>query len=348
MKKCIVLLENDKVLENKPIKIALIGAGSIGSLFGGYLASVDSGKHDTEVVLFCRKDHAHAVKKNGLILHDESSTIKIKNIKVFENIKQFQEQSGASTDKIFNFLFLTTKTYDIESALTEYKELVDLCGKLVILQNGIGNEDLAKLWCSEKKIFRIVTTNGALIDNPGHVVHTGKGITKLGHPFLKDISLKGDEIREIYEDLTLLSELLNSAGLETILVEDIIKECWEKILINVGINALGALTRLNNGKLLMIVGLKSLMGKIVQEAEQVAKLKNIKLSDKNFVSLTWNVAEKTAENKNSMLQDVLKGKKTEIDFINGKIVSIARALGVKAPLNELLTYLIKGLELSLD
>ena len=72
------------------------------------------------------------------------------------------------------------------------------------------------------------------------------------------------------------------------------------------------------------------------------------LSNADYLGIMYDVAEKTSENKNSMLQDVLKGKNTEIDYINGKIVKYAQELGIKVPINETLTYLIKGLEQSLN
>ena len=88
------------------------------------------------------------------------------------------------------------------------------------------------------------------------------------------------------------------------------------------------------------------MGITVEEALKVAKLKEITLSDRDYVDLMYSVAEKTYDNKNSMLQDILKAKPTEIDFLNGRIVEIAKDIGIKVPINELLTFLIKGLERS--
>jgi 2-dehydropantoate 2-reductase len=88
------------------------------------------------------------------------------------------------------------------------------------------------------------------------------------------------------------------------------------------------------------------MGIAVEEALEVAKLKEINLSDRDYVDLMYSVAEKTYDNKNSMLQDILKNKPTEIDFLNGKIVELAKEIGTKVPINELLTFLIKGLERS--
>ena len=99
-------------------------------------------------------------------------------------------------------------------------------------------------------------------------------------------------------------------------------------------------------KLLQDENLKRLMGDAVMEAVKVAELKQIKLSKKDYAASAFDVAEKTSDNKNSMLQDVLKGKKTEIDFINGRIVEYARDLNIKVPINTLLTYLVKGVERS--
>ena len=141
--------------------------------------------------------------------------------------------------------------------------------------------------------------------------------------------------------------MLDIASLNTIIVDDIIRECWEKAFINIGINAFGALTRLKNGQLLEINGLKELMAEAISESLLVAKQKGIQLSDKDYISLTYEIAQKTAENKNSMLQDILKGKNTEIDFLNGIIVEQAKELGISVPINELLTQLIKGLERSI-
>lgn len=328
------------------IRIGFIGAGSIGSLFGGYLASIKSDIYSTEVILFCRKNHAEAINENGLVMYNGEAILEIKNIKAFENLDEFKEFFLKESKFAFDFIFLSTKTYDIETALSQYNKLVDKCKRLVILQNGIGNEEIVSKYCYENKIIRIVTSNGALLEKPGHVIHTGKGFIKIGFPFYNALNVQDGEDEIAKLELRLLYDLLNYAGLDAIMVDDIIKECWEKIFVNIGINAFGALTRLKNGKLLENEGLKYLMGEAVKEAVEVAKRKNINLPKKDFIALTYDVAEKTSENKNSMLQDVLKGKKTEVDFINGRILKYAKELDINTPINKLLTYLVKGLEQS--
>lgn len=326
------------------LKIGFIGAGSIGSLFGGYIADNGSDIYSIEVIFFCMKAHADAVNKNGLKLYRDQQIKVIKNIKAYEDEKNFEEKRKQDSYLGFDFIFLTTKAYDIESAVFQYKKLIEASKYLVILQNGIGNEDIAGKYCDKTKIIRVVTTNGALLDNPGHLHHTGEGITKIGFPFLNKLSLETRELEQSESDLILLRDILSSSGLKTIIVKDIIKECWEKVFVNIGINAVGALTRLPNGKLLEIEGLKYIMAEAIREAIEVAKMKNIKLPEKDYISITYDVAKETAENKNSMLQDILNGQATEIDFINGRILNYATELSIKVPYNELLTYLIRGLE----
>jgi 2-dehydropantoate 2-reductase len=242
-------------------------------------------------------------------------------------------------------MFLTTKAYDIKKALLEYEALLKDTEWLVILQNGIGNEVLVEKYIPKEKIIRLLTSNGALLYAPGKVKHTGSGYTKIGFPFIKK-GEKSAKSNESFKNLNLLKELLTNSGFKTTLSDDIIRDSWEKVFVNIGINPFGALTRLRNGQLLENKKIKALMGDAVEEAVKIARLKHINLSEQDFKALTYDVAKKTAENKNSMLQDVLKGKKTEIDFMNKKIMKYADELGVEVPINRTLSYLVKALELS--
>lgn len=327
-------------MTNRNLKIGIIGAGSIGSLFGGYLASLKTSQFSIEMTFFCRDLHAKAINKDGLKLENKNGILRINAIKAYEKPGEFDDQDS------FDFLFLSTKTYDIQNVLENYKSLVEKCKWLVILQNGLGNEDIIKEFCAKEKIIRIITSNGALLKEPGHVIHTGKGYTKMGFPFFESINADNELLKIAQSKLKVLKKLLDLSGLETKIYDDIIKEIWEKVFVNIGINAFGAITRLNNGELLGDENLKDLMGEAVMEAVKIAELKQIKLSEKDYAASAYDVAEKTSDNKNSMLQDVLKGRKTEIDFINGRIVEYARGLGIKVPINALLTYLVKGVERS--
>jgi len=114
-------------MSKKKLRIGFIGAGSIGSLFGGYLASIKSEEYSVGVILFCRGKHAEAINNNGLILNVDQQIKEIRNIKAFESPDKFMGALFQESESTFDFLFLTTKTYDIERALTQYKKLIDSC-----------------------------------------------------------------------------------------------------------------------------------------------------------------------------------------------------------------------------
>ena len=327
----------------KKLRFGFIGAGSIGSLFGGLLASVKHKKYSFEIVFFCRKEHCQEIKKKGLEIQTRGEILKVSNIIAYDNLKQVEKMINDDPNYHFNFLFISTKTPDLEKSLIEFKNIIDSSFWVIILQNGIGNEDIVSQFCEKEKIIRIITSHGAFIKKPGHVYHAGSGFTKIGFSFIKSDNLKN---KSIYNVLELLRNLLNSSGLDTEIVDDINIYCWEKVLVNIGINALGAITRLKNGQLLENGMLKRLMKELVLEALTVANKKKIKLPHKDYGRIMYQVAEKTGNNLNSMLQDVLNKKITEIDFLNGRIVQFAEELNCNVPFNKIITFLIKGLEKS--
>lgn len=335
-----------KNLKRELLKIGFIGAGSIGSLFGAYLASVHSDEDPLEIIFFCRENHRDAINTRGLELSSENSNLLLANVKAYGSAEEFIEGCGVDNKYQFDYLFLTTKAYDSERAMVQYKELIDFSSWLIVLQNGVGNEEVVKKYCAEDKVIRIVTSHGALIEKPGKVRHTGLGFTKMGFVFLKPQMNNKKVYDQAFLKLFLLKTLLDSGGITTEFVDDIIECSWEKAFVNIGINAVGALTRLRNGELLENEYLKRYMGIAVKEALEVAKLKNIILPEIDYVNLMYSVAEKTYNNKNSMLQDILKNKPTEIEFLNGKIVEFAKEFKIYVPINELLTNLIKGVERS--
>jgi len=329
-------------MAQRQIRIAIIGAGSIGSLFGGYLAKNKSDQYQTEMFFFGRKEHIKMINENGLFLRKNDDISKITGIKGFTNPREYLEEKG---QKDVHFCFLTTKTYDIESTLKEFEEIVENTKWFVILQNGIGNEELVKEYVPKSKIIRAITSNGAFLAEPGLIEHTGEGFTKMGLAFHKNGNEnRGEDVAS--KAMKTLRDILIENGIEATISEDIIKACWEKIFVNIGINPFGALTRLRNGKLLKNKGIKLMMGEAVKEAVKVANHRGMDFSAEDFIELTYSVARKTENNINSMLQDILKGKQTEIDFINGKIVQYAEEMGISVPINMTLTHLIKGLEKS--
>ena len=295
-----------------------MGAGAIGSLFGGLLA-----EGGNDVVLIARESHVKAIKQDGLTIEGASGkhVVKVKAVTTPAHLKE-----------TFDLILLTVKAYDTRQAVTEAQTLMGNNSVLLCLQNGLGMEEIASEIVGRDRVLRGVTTNGALLKEPGLVIHTGKGETIIGE-------LK----RKITERAQKIAEAFSKAGLPTRATNNIEGTVWTKILINAGINPFGALTGMKNGELKMIPELKELMVETVIEGTNVAKKSDVKLEG-DPVSLMIKTAEMTAQNKNSMLQDIEKGKRIEIDFINGAISNLGKRRGIETPLNNLLTHLVKGLE----
>jgi 2-dehydropantoate 2-reductase len=145
-----------------------------------------------------------------------------------------------------------------------------------------------------------------------------------------------------------IRELFNKVGLETRISRDIKGLLWSKLIVNAGINPLTAITRLNNGRLTEFEGTRKIMREAVTEAVKVAKRKRIKLIYDDPLAKVEAVCEATAANVSSMLQDVLRKKRTEIDFINGVVVRLGQEIGIPTPTNSLLLELVKTVETSYD
>ncbi len=328
----------------KEIQICILGAGSIGSLFGGYLSSIKSTQFSIRMVFFGRSPHIDVINKHGLTIKSNFNEFIVSNIECYRNFEEYLKlQTNNENHLNFDYLFITTKSYDLESAVNQYLQLIQKCKLVVVLQNGVDNEDILRNYCEDEKITRAITSNGANLIEPGKVIHTGRGLTEIGYPF--ETTDEESKLRPILsEGIELLKDLLEMCSFETEIRNNIKESSWNKVFVNVGINAIGALTNLKNGELLKHEGLVRFMKKAVKEAVMVANKMGYRFNLDECLRNMLEVAKKTSENKNSMLQDIIKSKKTEIDYFNGKIIKNAQKFNLNAPINELLTNLIKGLE----
>ncbi len=300
------------------MKTVIIGSGAMGSLFGGLLALCGE-----EVWLFARRsEYVHAIEKNGLIIEEKGS---VRNINI--NITTDVASIGWA-----DLVILFVKTYQTEKAI---KDSLPLQGEKTIyltLQNGLGNEEIISKYIDQKNILLGITGHGATLIKPGHIRHAGWGKTFIGE-------LDG----KITSRANQISNMFRKAGIETEVSTNIHNLIWEKLLINVGINALTALTGLKNGQLLDHQETLRLMEGLVSEAVEVARGKGI-LIEGNMIEKVKAIAEITRENRSSMGQDFDYRRKTEIDAINGAIVREAKKLGISVPYNEVITDLVKVIE----
>lgn len=297
------------------MRIYVLGAGSIGSLFGGLLSRAG---HD--VVLIGREEHVNAVNERGLRIRGKG----IEELVVHP--KASTHAPGESPD----LLILSTKAYSTKTALECASSCIGENTWVLSIQNGLGNEDLALKYT--RNVLGGITTNGAAMERWGVVRWTGKGITRIG------IYPRGenDFVRDVVR-------AFNDAGIKTEASTNIIGWKWIKAIVNSAINPVGALLGVKNGYLLENEYLQGILVEVVREGCQVAQQLGVEFEE-HPIEVMIDTLERTRDNYNSMLQDIKRGKKTEIDYINGKIVEHAESIGLRAPMNELLVALIKGKE----
>jgi len=226
------------------------------------------------------------------------------------------------------------KTYDIEVAVSDVLVLEKEDTIFLTLQNGLGNEEALCRKIDRTKVMLGVTGHGATLAGLGHIRHAGCGKT-----------LIGELDHRITDRMSRIAQTFCEAGIETEVSLNIHDHVWRKLLANVGINALTALTGFKNGQLLDYPETVRLMEKLVMEASEVARRKGVHLEG-DPIEKVRKVIEATQENRSSMGQDFDHRQKTEIDAINGAVVREAQRLGIPAPFNQAVTELVKAIEKS--
>lgn len=295
------------------MRICVFGAGSLGSAVGGMLAE----KH--EVSLIGRRQHVEAINKKGLALQgDLRRTVRV---------PAFTELSHVDPPEL---LLITTKAYDTRNAIAECRRWATGRSAVLTLQNGIGNLELLTEW-KGRKAFGATTTLGATLVSPGRVRVSGLGMTAVGSP--------ADP-----ESAKLIVSAFVESGIPAAYSADIAADIWSKAIVSACINPVTAILRVPNGALLQSKAVSRLLREISVECERIARAERIILSHIPVYPHVRSVARKTAGNLSSMLQDVMKGKRTEVDEINGAIWSLSQKHGLDAPLNRAMTSMVTALE----
>ncbi|MFW9905834.1 MAG: ketopantoate reductase family protein [Candidatus Thorarchaeota archaeon] len=301
------------------MNIAVFGAGSIGSLFAGRIAH--SG---FDIAVVGRNPHVTEINKKGL--------------RVIEDQEEFVTHFPAAT----NFppdseppeaIFVTTKAYDNEAVADGLSGKISNEVPIFILQNGMGNEEVFRLRFPQNPIFRAITTEAAELIYPGIVKHVAFGKTSFG-------VITGEE--NGYSPR--LQTIMRNSGFNTKKTTKIQLKMWQKVITNATICPLGALLHVPNGKILEKPSINQIFNAILEEGIAVAKQNLFDVDFSQTRDFILRVMEKTKNNKCSMLQDIERGRKTEIDYMNGFIVRESRRLGLKAPVNAAIADLIRHLE----
>ena len=297
------------------MKVGIIGAGAMGSLFSTFFSKAEISHSIFEI----DKNIVKTIKK-GLTL------IQGKEIEKFYPVIDSNPSILSDADIIFVFV----KSYSTEDAIKSVEPHIKKDSIIVSIQNGIGNFEAIKKFIKLKQIVYGVTTYGAAKENPSTVRFGGAGTIEFGG--------------KSKEAINRLSSILTLAGLNFSVTETPEKSVWQKALINAGINPIASILNITNGEIVNNEFSKKLQENILREGVAAAKIARIKIIEDEIITTTADVCINTSANRCSMLQDIKAQRRTEIDFINGKIIEHAAKEKTKVPFNESVYYLIKAIE----
>lgn len=291
------------------MQILILGAGAIGSVYGAKLSKF----HD--VTLIGSAAHVSAIQRDGLVMRGHTTgTLRLP---AFTSVPSIAPGT---------LILLTTKVNNNVAAVAPIVEMLPSNVTIVCVQNGLCSEDLVKnLVGSRALVLRAITQVGGVLVEPGVVDNTVVGYTLL----------------ESHEQTPAIAAVLTEAGLDGRIIPDIKKEVWRKAIFNCVINPTTALIGSEVGGIVdpQLNGLKQ---QIIDECLAVAKADGVTF-DEDFVALIDRVFA-GARTIASMRQDLMKGRRTEIDHMNGAVADLGRKFGIATPVNAAMATMIRYLE----
>ena len=320
---------------NNPGRFIIYGAGAIGSIFGGMLARAGH-----RVTLVGRDPHMAAVRTKGLVMDGLLGTCLVKDLETFTRL------SGVTDTSPVTAVFISVKSNGTADAIRDLSQsgLVGVDTLVVSLQNGLGNlEQIREAFGTDRSLGGRVIF-GAQVLEPGHV-HVSVWADKviIGGPHGEHQPSSTTPARASASRS--LAQTLTMSGIQTEFDSNIEAALWGKVLYNVGLNPLSALLEVPYGVLGKEESARVLLIQLISEAFHVAS---------SEVDLPWPSADQylehffssllpsTESHLSSMLQDLNRGRETEIDAINGQVIQRAERLGLAVPVNRVICDLIKA------
>ena len=303
----------------KDTKVAVLGAGAMGCLFGGLMAE----KGLDVVLIDVWKDHVDAINKNGLKMdgHGGDRFIKIK------------ATTDPSTLKPVDAIIIMCKATALKKALTSSKNIIGDKTMLMSFQNGIGHEAIMQEIAGKNKVLGGTTTQASNIVGPGHIKNHGSLPSWIGE-------YEGGMSDRVSD----LAETFTAHNLETIAVADIKKRKWMKLFALTAIGPLSSVFNLHHTDLYITNKnqkvSRSLGKQIILETRAVAKADGVDVTEDECLEMFNKIVDSKQTNKSSMCFDILNKRKTEIEFINGAVAKIGKSHGIKTPMNDLMYNMI--------
>jgi 2-dehydropantoate 2-reductase len=303
------------------MKIAIIGAGAMGCAIGALLHKAGN---DVTLVDVSRAT-IEAINDNGLRIDDKAGNA--------ETVMMRATDDPASVG-VVDLAIVFVKCYHTEAAVKNAAPNIGNETIVLSLQNGWGNGPRIASIIGEEKLLLGVCYHSATVLAPGHILHAGRGPSFMGE-------LRGG----MSERLQHVAATFNQAGIEVTATENVLKEIWSKLALNVATLPTSASLRLFAPQLLDTAEMQNLMRELLKEVVAVAHAQNIPLDfEERWESITGLLAKLAPTTKGSMAQDVENARRTEIDVMSGAIVEAGARFGIPTPYNNTMLWMMKAVE----
>ncbi len=300
------------------MRVVILGTGALGCVFAARLAD-----HAEVWMLGTWGEALLAVQRNGVRVEEPDGAIRQAFI---------HATSDPAAVRSADIALVLVKSYQTPRAAAWASQVLAPDGLAVTLQNGLDNAAVLAAAVGEDRTAIGVTYNGATLLGPGEARHAALQPTYIG---VRPASA---------ERVSAFVTLLNRIGLEAHATPNIEGRLWGKAVANAAINPLTALWRVPNGQVCTTEARCALLTALAGEAAAVAQAKGVILPFADPIAYVNEVCQRTAANRSSMLQDVERGRQTEIDSINGVIVTEGQRLGVPVSVNEVVWRLVRGMD----
>jgi 2-dehydropantoate 2-reductase len=295
-----------------------MGAGAVGCYFGGMLA-----RAGVPVTLIARHAHRDAISAAGL---------QIDSFRFAEPLRvKIETAAGADGVSGADIVLFCVKTVDTETAARQIAPYLSAGAVVVSMQNGVDNVERIRAASGIDALGAAVYV-AVSMPAPGIVKHSGRGDLIVGR------------VPGSASDTKPVEACFAGAEIPCLAVEDIRAPLWAKMFMNCAYNAISALARAQYGHMAADPKIREVMRIVVQEAEAVARAEGVALPEEDFVQAAWKLADSMSEARSSTAQDIARGKKTEIDSLNGYVARRGAALGIATPVNQTLHAIVKLLE----
>lgn len=294
------------------IRIAVMGAGAVGCYYGGMLARAGH-----EVVLIGRPAHVQAIGHAGLRLETGS----------FDERVQLTASTDAEAVRGAQAVLFCVKSTDTESAAAQLRPYLAPDAMLLALQNGVDNADRLRAVLPGHVVAAAVVYVATEMAGPGHVRHHGRG----------------ELVIEPTSRSEAVAHMFTAAGVPTEISANVRASLWVKLILNCAYNALSAIAQLPYGRLVQGEGVDQVMRDVVAECVEVARADGVGLPA-DIETMVLGLAATMPAQYSSTAQDLARGKRSEIDHLNGYVVRRGAALGVRTPANRVLHTLVKLIE----